>query len=118
MSAVDTAKLQISRIADAVRDLCASMEAEHEAISARDAYVSAIVNSLLGQPNAATGKPHSVASAEAWAKEQDDYKALAKIRVEAEANRLCASAGYEAQKLHARLSVAVIEHAVPTGDCH
>ncbi len=112
------AKTQIARIASATIYLCETMDAEHAAINARNEYVTATVNSLIGQPNVVTGKPHSQASATAWAEEQDEYKRLAAKRIDAEKERLCASAAAEAARLHAKLAVAVLEHAVPSGDLH
>ncbi len=94
------------------------MDAEHAAINARDDYVTATINSLIGQLNPLTKKEHSVASATAWAQEQDEYKRLQRVRIDAEKERLCASASAEAAKLHAKLAVAVLEHAIPSGDLH
>ncbi len=118
IDAEKNARAQIARIAETTIYLCQSMDAEHAAISARDEYVTAQINSLIGQPNPLTSKPHSQASAEAWAKEQDEYKRLATARIDAEKERLCASASAEAARLHAKLAVAVLEHAVPSGDLH
>jgi len=117
-SAVNIAQHQIARIAETTQTLCEAMDAEHTAILARDDYLTLASTALIGQPNPATSKPHSQASAEAAIKDTTEYRRLASARIDAEKARLCASAAWEASKLAARLSVAVIEHAIPTGDLH
>lgn len=120
----DHARQQIARIRDAVLVLCDAIRDEQMAIAARDAFVSHIASALIGHPNPANaGKPHSQASAEAWAKEQDEYKQRAVARIEAGCARLCASAAYDAAKLSAKLTVAAVagdvvvsDHARLTGD--
>jgi hypothetical protein len=112
------AKAQIQHIRAAVTTLVEATATEHAAIAARDALLLLETKRLIGTTNPLTNKPHSQASAEDAGKQTDEYKALAAARIEAENARLMASAAYEAQKLYARLAVAVVEHAVPSGDYH
>lgn len=116
--AFEHARQQIARIKDATIDLVEAMHVEHRAIQARDEYLAAYMAALIGQPNGLTNKPHSQESAERAGKQDEQYKRLAASRIEAECARLMASAASEAQRLHARLSVSVVEHAIPSGDLH
>lgn len=116
--AFEHARQQIARIKDATIDLVEAMHVENRAIQARDEYLAAYVAALIGQPNGLTNKPHSHESAERAGKQDEIYRRLAASRIEAECARMMASAACEAQRLHARLAIAVVEHAIPSGDYH
>lgn len=105
-----TTAIDISSDLIAIREralvLCAAIRVEHAAIRERDDHLIAVVNSLIGQPNPLTNKPHSQSSAEAIAKDDARYRVLADARLDAECARLMASAEYECAKLSARAMVA------------
>lgn len=111
-SAAYNADVAVTRIGDKAHDLADAIRAEQQAIAERDDYLSALVNSIIGSPNPLTGKPHSLSSAEAAAKEDARYKELAAARTEAECARVLYSAYYDMAKLTARLHVAIVEQGV------
>lgn len=108
-SAAYGADVAVTRIGDKAHELADAIRAEQRAITERDEYLSALVNSLIGSPNPLTSKPHSQSSAEALAKEDARYKELHAARTEAECARVLYGAYYEMAKLTARLHVAIVE---------
>ena len=104
------ARLAIEDISLRASDLTQAILFEQAAIAERDDYLTALMNSLIGQPNPMTNKPHSQTSAEAAAKEDGRYRELCAARTDAECARLMASAAYDVAKLSARLQLAAVEH--------
>lgn len=105
------ARLAIEDISLRASDLTQAILFEQAAITERDDYLTALVNSLIGQPNPMLGgKPYSQTSAEAAAKEDERYKELCAARVDAECARLRASAAYEVARLSARLQLTAVEY--------
>lgn len=73
-----------------------------------DDELDALVNSLLGQPNAATGKSHSVSSATDAAKKLDSYRAKDLAKVDAQNALTLAECKLEQVKLRAKLAVRLV----------
>ncbi|MDB4890457.1 MAG: hypothetical protein JWL61_2312 [Gemmatimonadetes bacterium] len=101
----------VQQIPDAAQRVCIAERDELEAIAARDEHLAELTNRFFGQPNALTGKEHSITSAERAAVQLDSYKELQRARVDAECSRIVAWADYERAKLTARLAVAAVEHS-------
>lgn len=99
------AEHRIAQIERRAVDVCFAIRQEQQAIDDRDTMLSALVNSLIGQPNPLTNKPHSATSAEAAAKDTEQYKAAQAARLTAEVKRVMAWADYERARLIAKLAV-------------
>lgn len=106
---IQEARAEIDGIMIVAGAVCNAVRGESKARDDRDEFLSASVNSLIGQPNPLTSKDHSATSAEKAAKDTDDYKAKDEAVLSAECARILAWADYERCKLSARLSVVAAE---------
>jgi hypothetical protein len=102
--AVDAIDAAANAVCDAVRN-------ETAARATRDEFLDAITNSLLGQPNPMTEKPHSATSAEKAGKSSDEYKRMDALVQDAECARILAWALLERVKLTAKLAVVAVAGA-------
>lgn len=103
------AERRIQQIDTKAVNVAMAVRGESQARDERDEFLIASVNSLIGQPNALTGKDHSATSAEKAAKDSDDYKSKDRAVLNAECHRILAWADYERAKLSARLAVVAAE---------
>ena len=115
MTTTDQAQQAIDAIDVASERVANAIAAEVRAEDACAEELSALVNSLIGQTNPLTSKPHSATSAEAAAKETVTYKAARDRRVEAEIETARARAALESAKLRAKLLTNIASAGLESG---
>jgi hypothetical protein len=109
---LDDASTLVDAIGEAADSVCNAVCAESAARAERDDFLEALINSIIGQPNELTMKPHSATSAEKSAKTTDEYKAREATLQSAECARIRAWAKLESTKLTAKLAVVAVAGAV------
>jgi hypothetical protein len=75
---------------------------------AKDDELDALVNSLLGQPNAETNKPHSVSSATVAAKKLESYRTKEAFALECQNEATLAENKLLQVQLRAKLAVNLV----------
>lgn len=115
MTTTDQAERAIQAIDTAADRVAAAITSEAAAEDVCAEELSALVNSLIGQTNPLTNKPHSATSAEAAAKETVTYKTARQRRTEAEIETARARAALESAKLRAKLLTSIASAGLESG---
>ena len=99
----------IAEVEDAARALADAVQVEQRLEAGHALLKAAVAQSLLGQPNPQTGKPHSASSAGDAAQLSEAVTLHRQEVINAVRAKIIAQGAYEGAKLRARLSVVAVE---------